>query len=48
MLKLSLNTVAFHRKRIRQSLGIDSELGLVRYALLVQVGQEETEEEAGQ
>ncbi len=40
-LNLSLNTVAFHRKRIRQSLGIDSELGLVRYALLVQVGQDE-------
>jgi len=44
-LRLSLNTVAFHRKRIRQSLGIDSELGLVRYALLVQVGQEEAETE---
>ncbi|HTO73720.1 MAG TPA: response regulator transcription factor [Gemmatimonadales bacterium] len=40
-LNLTVNTVAFHRKRIRQSLGIDSELGLVRYALLVQVGQDE-------
>ena len=40
-LQLSLNTVAFHRKRIRHSLGIDSELGLVRYALLIQVGEDE-------
>jgi two-component system NarL family response regulator len=40
-LQLSLNTIAFHRKRIRHSLGIDSELGLVRYALLIQVGQDE-------
>jgi DNA-binding NarL/FixJ family response regulator len=37
-LHVSLNTVAFHRKRIRKALGIDTELGLVRYALLVQVG----------
>lgn len=40
-LQLSLNTIAFHRKRIRHSLGIDSELGLVRYALLIQVGGDE-------
>jgi len=39
-LHVSTNTVAFHRKRIRKSLGIDTELGLVRYALLVQVGSE--------
>jgi len=39
-LHVSINTVAFHRKRIRKALGIDTELGLVRYALLVQVGSE--------
>ena len=39
-LHVSINTVAFHRKRIRKALGIDTEVGLVRYALLVQVGSE--------
>ena len=42
-LHLSANTVAFHRKRIRRALGIDTEIGLVRYALLVQVGSAEEE-----
>ncbi|MEO8030872.1 MAG: response regulator transcription factor [Gemmatimonadota bacterium] len=39
-LGLSLNTVAFHRKRIRAALGIDSELGLVKYAWIIQMGNE--------
>lgn len=41
-LGLSLNTIAFHRKRIRAALGIDSELGLVKYAWVIQLGNEGT------
>jgi DNA-binding NarL/FixJ family response regulator len=39
-LGLSLNTIAFHRKRIRAALGIDSELGLVKYAWIINLGNE--------
>ena len=39
-LGLSLNTIAFHRKRIRAALGIDSELGLVKYAWIINLGHE--------
>jgi len=42
LLHVSINTVAFHRKRARKALGLDTELGLVRYALLLQVSSEET------
>ncbi len=42
-LGLSSHTVSFHRKNIRRVLGIDSDWGLVRYAILVSVGDEETE-----
>ena len=40
-LHLSPYTVAFHRKRIRKALGIDTELAFLRYAFLVQVGDQE-------
>lgn len=40
-LGLSVHTVAFHRKNIRKALGIDTEWGLVRYAILVTVGAAE-------
>lgn len=40
-LHLSPYTVAFHRKRIRKALGIDTELAFLRYAFLVQVGNQE-------
>ncbi len=43
-LGLSAHTVSFHRKNIRRVLGIDSDWGLVRYAILVSVGDEEQQE----
>lgn len=36
-LGLSVHTVSFHRKNIRRVLGIESDWGLVRYAILVSV-----------
>ena len=39
-LGLSVHTIGFHRTNIRRALGIDSEWGLVRYAILVSVGSE--------
>lgn len=44
---LSTHTVSFHRKNIRRTLGIDTEWGLVRYAILVTVGAEESEKVKG-
>lgn len=38
VLHLSPYTIAFHRKRIRKALGIDTELAFLRYAFLVEVG----------
>jgi DNA-binding NarL/FixJ family response regulator len=46
-LGLSTHTVSFHRKNIRRTLGIDTEWGLVRYAILVTVGLEESEKVKG-
>lgn len=40
-LDLSPNTITFHRTRIRKILGIDSEWGLMRYALVARMSQEE-------
>jgi DNA-binding NarL/FixJ family response regulator len=40
-LGLSAHTVSFHRKNIRRTLGIDTDWGLVRYAILVTVGSGE-------
>jgi DNA-binding NarL/FixJ family response regulator len=39
LLGLSPSTVTFHRHNIRTTLGIDSEWGLIRYAVLVQAGE---------
>lgn len=39
-LHVSPNTVTFHRKRIRKALGIPTEWGLLRYALVVRMGEE--------
>ena len=36
-LGLSESTIAFHRGNIRTKLGVDSERGLIRYALLTQL-----------
>ena len=38
---LSERTVSFHRANIRKVLGIDSEQGLLRYAILVEIGLDE-------
>ena len=40
-LGLSQSTVTFHRVNIRKTLGLDSERGLVRWAILMQVGESE-------
>lgn len=40
-LHLSVHTVGFHRKNIRRVLGIDSDWGLVRFAILVTMGDDE-------
>jgi len=40
---LKPETITFHRSRIRQILGIDTEWGLVRYALLVRMSEEEAQ-----
>ena len=40
-LGLSQSTVTFHRHNIRTALGIDSEWGLIRYAVLVQASEAE-------
>lgn len=40
-LYLSPNTITFHRTRIRKVLGIDSEWGLTRYALMVRMMEED-------
>ena len=39
ILGLSQRTVGFHRSNIRKTLGIDSELGLARQAVLIRMGQ---------
>ena len=39
-LAVSPNTVTFHRVRIRKTLGIPTEWGLMRYAILVRMGRE--------
>jgi len=39
-LHLSPNTVTFHRVRIRKALGIDSEWGLMRHAMVVRMSEE--------
>lgn len=39
-LGLSESTVSFHRGKIRKILGIDSDWGLVRYAIMVQMSDE--------
>jgi DNA-binding NarL/FixJ family response regulator len=44
LIHLKPETITFHRGRIRQILGIDSEWGLVRYALLVRMSEEEAKE----
>ncbi len=44
-LGVSVHTVSFHRKNIRRVLGIDSDWGLVRYAILVSVGDDEEQEQ---
>jgi DNA-binding NarL/FixJ family response regulator len=41
-LHLSPYTIAFHRKRIRKALGIDTELAFLRYAFLVEVGNRDS------
>lgn len=46
LVHLKPETITFHRGRIRQILGIDSEWGLVRYALLVRMSEEETKDSA--
>lgn len=46
-LGLSPSTVTFHRHNIRTSLGIDSEWGLIRYAVLVHAGESEDREDRG-
>ena len=38
-LGLSARTVGFHRSNIRRALGIDSEAGLTRWAVLFRVGE---------
>ncbi|HEV8355995.1 MAG TPA: response regulator transcription factor [Gemmatimonadales bacterium] len=40
-LSIDKATVTFHRARIRKALGIDTEWGLVRYALLVRMSEQE-------
>ena len=40
ILGLSERTVSFHRGNIRRILGIDSEWGLVRYAIMIEVGED--------
>ncbi|NOT06661.1 MAG: response regulator transcription factor [Gemmatimonadales bacterium] len=39
-LKVTTFAVTFHRTKIRQSLGVDSEFALVRYAVLVRMSQQ--------
>ena len=39
-LGLSVSTITFHRTNIRAKLGVDSERGLIRYALLTQLQNE--------
>jgi two-component system, NarL family, response regulator NreC len=41
-LHLSPNTVTFHRVRIRKALGIESEWGMMRYAMVVRMSEERT------
>lgn len=41
-LHISSNTVTFHRVRIRKALGIATEWGLLRYALVVRMSEEQT------
>lgn len=43
---VSPNTITFHRANLRKKLGIDSEWGLVRFAILIQVGQDSKDESA--
>ncbi|HEV8455739.1 MAG TPA: response regulator transcription factor, partial [Gemmatimonadales bacterium] len=45
-LHLSHYTVTFHRTRIRKVLGIDSEWGLMRYAMIVRISEAEAAREA--
>ena len=46
-LGLSSSTVTFHRHNIRTTLGIDTEWGLIRYAVLVHAGEAEAPEGRG-
>jgi DNA-binding CsgD family transcriptional regulator len=39
-LGITENTVQFHRKNIRRRLGIDSDFGMLRYALLVELSED--------
>lgn len=39
-LGIAENTVQFHRKNIRRRLGIDSDFGMLRYALLVELSED--------
>jgi len=40
ILGISPHTVIFHRRNLRQTLGIDSESGLLRIAMLFRVREE--------
>lgn len=40
-LHVSPNTVTFHRVRIRKALGIETEWGLMRYAMVVRMSEEQ-------
>ena len=42
-LHLKVSTVSYHRDNIRKKLGIDSEWGLIRYAVLMRAEQSEEE-----
>jgi DNA-binding NarL/FixJ family response regulator len=46
-LGLSPYTVQYHRKSIRQQLGLDTDWAMLRYAILVGLGDEETPSESG-
>ena len=47
LMGLSVHTVSFHRRNIRRVLGIESETGLVRAAVLMGVGSGSDQEEPG-
>jgi DNA-binding NarL/FixJ family response regulator len=43
VLQLEMSTVSYHRANIRKKLGIDSEWGLIRYAVLIRAEEAEAE-----